>query len=111
MEKIGKVLLLSDGLSTWIMSSYHSQIIDDVLVDKYLRVDRITKAYLRKKMENPSGYVLDILILNLRKIWEELLEAHAILDIPIPNGISLTYDLKQRVSVFKNYGVKDFIYV
>ena len=99
-----------DGLSTWIVSSYHSQIIDDVLFKKYMRLDTAIKMYLFKKINNPSEIVLSIFISNLQKIWEEIFTAYSILDIQIPNNPSLVYDFKERFLVFKNYGVEKEVY-
>ena len=106
LKSVGRTLLLSDGLSTWIFSSFHSQIIDKETVEKYVRLDKITKKYLMNHIENPSNFILNILCKQMELLWLEVFNAHLQLEIYENINPNLFFDLRERVKTFKNYGVK-----
>lgn len=111
IKNIGMVLYLSDGLSTWVFSSYHSKIISDETVKDYIRLDGLIKKYLSKKINNSSSLILEIFESHLREIWMNIFISHVDIDISIPKDFTIIDDFKSRVSIFKNYSVYKEPYV
>ena len=105
---IGQMLMLSDGLSTNVFSSYYSKMIGKETLDKYMRIERVAKKYLARNIFNPSENRLIIFCNAYKSVWKDIFEVNASLDFPF--STNMRGEIMERLSLFENWvGEVDYV--
>lgn len=111
-ELIGRFLLLSDGLGTWVLSSLHSHIEDVDFCKKFIKIDSYAKKYFISKINsNMDKNIVSAFCVFYESVWIEMLEDMIDLDIYQEVNLNLFFDIKERVKLFNTYGVKNHGYI
>lgn len=111
-EVIGRFLLLSDGLGTWVLSSLHSHIEDINFCKRFVKIDNYAKRYFISNINNGvNKSIISAFCLFYESTWLEIMEDMIDLGIYEEVNLDLFFDIKERVKLFNSYGVKKHGYI
>lgn len=111
-ELIGRFLLLSDGLGTWVLSSLHSHIEDLDFCKKFIKIDAYAKKYFVSNINKEiDRNIISAFCIFYESVWKEIIEDMIDLDIYQEVNLNLYFDIKERIYLFKSYGVRNHGYL